>query len=346
MLLERYKQGFATALDVPGVSGTIRANFSDFQVDEQLGFVPSGEGEHCFLLIRKQGENTETVARQIARFAGVPAQAVSYSGMKDRNAITTQWFGVHLPKRTHLRWSDINSPSIEVIEQTWHQKKLRRGVHQSNHFRIVVSALHGDLSTLEQRLRWIQNQGVPNYFGEQRFGLAGQNLLEAERLLLEGQRKNNRHQRGLYYSAARSLLFNCILSERVVQGTWNQSLPGDLMQIDGSQSFFCFDGLDECVIERVAARGLHPTGPLWGKDGVQPQLESLAIERKVLEDFRPFCVALEENDLVLQRRSLRLLVDDLEWAFAEEDQLVLTFKLTRGGFATVVLQELLSVTSA
>lgn len=342
-LLQCYQQGFARVLDTPRAAGRIRAQHADFQVDEQLGFVPSGEGEHCFLRIRKRGENTETVARHIARFAGVAAHAVSYSGLKDRNALTTQWFGVHLPKRTSLNWADLNNATMEVLEQSWHQKKLRRGVHRSNRFHIVVSDLRGELETLEARLQWVRTHGVPNYFGQQRFGIEGRNLLEAERLLLGGYKPKSRHLRSVYLSAARSLLFNCILSERVVAGSWNQALAGDLIQLDASQSFFGFDGQDVQVAQRVAEHALHPTGPLWGKGGAHPQGESLAIERKVLEDFRPLCLALEEHGLLMQRRSLRLMVNDLTWSQSDSRQLELSFTLLRGGFATAVLQELLQV---
>lgn len=341
VLLQRYQKGFARALEVPRVTGRIRADYADFQVDEQLGFVPSGEGEHCFLHLRKQGENSETVAQHIARFAGVAAHAVSYSGLKDRNAITTQWFGVHLPKRTKIDWAGLNSDKLTLLEQTWHQKKLRRGVHQGNRFRIVVSDLQGVLETLEARLQWVSAHGVPNYFGQQRFGIAGRNLLEAERMLLSGSRPKSRHLRSVYYSAARSLLFNSVLSERVTEGTWDQALDGDLLQFDASQSFFVFDGQDEQAKLRIANQQLHPSGPLWGKGGSQPQRAALAIERKVLEDFLPICAALEAHDLQSQRRSLRLRVNALEWARSADNQLELSFTLVRGAYATAVLQEIL-----
>ncbi|HEX4974378.1 MAG TPA: tRNA pseudouridine(13) synthase TruD [Pseudomonadales bacterium] len=340
-LLQRYQQEFAHVLETPRVTGRIRAEYADFQVDEQLGFVPSGEGEHCFLRIRKQGENSEAVAQHIARFAGVRAHAVSYSGLKDRNAITTQWFGVHLPKRTKIDWTGLNSDKLTVLEQTWHQKKLRRGVHQGNRFRIVVSDLRGELETLEARLQWVGAHGVPNYFGQQRFGIDGRNLLEAERMLLSGYRPKSRHLRSVYYSAARSLLFNSVLSERVTEGTWDQALDGDLLQFDASQSFFVFDGQDDQVKLRVANQQLHPSGPLWGKGSIHPQRASLAIERKVLEDFLPICAALEDHELQLQRRSLRLKVNALTWTRSEAHQLELSFSLVRGAYATAVLQEIL-----
>ncbi|MBL4607671.1 MAG: tRNA pseudouridine(13) synthase TruD [Pseudomonadales bacterium] len=220
MLLERFQQGFDTAFGTPDARGVIRSEAAHFQVEEQLGFEPSGEGEHCFLLIQKTGENTESVARKLARFAGVPARDVSYSGLKDRNAVTTQWFGVHLPKRDVFAWSEINEQNLQVLQQTWHRKKLRRGVHQSNRFKITIAELSGQSDELSHRLERIKASGVPNYFGEQRFGFGGQNLVHAEDLLLQNKKVKQRHLKSMYLSSARSLLFNSVLSERVKQGSW------------------------------------------------------------------------------------------------------------------------------
>lgn len=342
MLLERFQQGFRTALGNPEMSGSIRSEAAHFQVEEELGFEPCGEGEHCFLLIQKTGENTEAVARKLARFAGVPAKMVSYSGLKDRNAVTTQWFGVHLPKRDSFDWAEINAAGLKVLQQTWHRKKLRRGVHQANRFQITVTNLSGPCEQITDRLEEIKASGVPNYFGEQRFGFNGHNLLHAEDLLLKGKATRKRHLRSIYLSSARSLLFNSVLSARIAQGSWNQILEGDLAILEGTESFFPCDAEDESIKPRLDALNLHPSGPLWGKGGALPGSEVLAIEKKVLEDFQPICQALEKNDLSMQRRSLRLVVNDLHWKFSDQgkEALTLRFSLRRGGFATAVLKEL------
>jgi tRNA pseudouridine13 synthase len=345
LLLERFQQGFDTALGKPDVNASIRSEAAHFQVEEELGFEPCGEGEHCFLLIQKTGENTEAVARKLARFASVPAKMVSYSGLKDRNAITTQWFGVHLPKRDRFDWTEINEPGLKVLQQTWHRKKLRRGVHQINRFQITITNLSSPCDEITHRLEKIKATGVPNYFGEQRFGFDGQNLVHAEELLLKEKAVKKRHLRSMYLSSARSLLFNSVLSARVTQGNWNQAVEGDLMILEGTESFFPCDMEDETIKPRLDALNLHPSGPLWGKGGALPGTEVLAIEKKVLEDFQPICQALEKNDLSMQRRSLRLAVNDLHWEFSDQDQdaLTLRFSLRRGGFATAVLKELVNL---
>ena len=347
-MLSRYQQGFARSDDTPTAKGILRARNEDFQVVEQLGFEPSGDGEHCFLKIRKTGENTESVARLLARHAGVPARLVSYSGLKDRNAVTTQWFSVHLPKRNIVEWSVLNSPSIEVLQQAWHARKLRRGVHKKNHFRIVLSNLKGEQPDIEACLQQIKNEGVPNYFGEQRFGYDGNNLVVAEKLLSVGDKSIKRHQRGFYYSSARSLLFNSILSERVQANCWASLVPGDLVMMDGSNSFFLFDEMDASINQRVAEKKLHPTAPLCGRGDKHSVTDALAFERKVLEDFPLICQGLEKAGLEMHRRALRLMVNNLAWKFennADGSQLMMDFELNTGGFATSVLREIIDYSS-
>ncbi|MBL4607672.1 MAG: tRNA pseudouridine(13) synthase TruD [Pseudomonadales bacterium] len=125
----------------------------------------------------------------------------------------------------------------------------------------------------------------------------------------------------------------------------DQTLEGDLMILEGTESFFPYDPEDETIASRLALLNLHPTAPLWGKGGVLPSAETLAIEKEILEDFQPICQALEEKDLSMQRRSLRMVVNDLHWDFSyqEKEALTLSFSLRRGGFATAVLKELVNV---
>lgn len=320
----------------------IRKEANHFQVEELLGFTPGGEGEHCFLYIQKTAENTEAVARKLAAFAGVPMRSVSYCGLKDRNAVTRQWFSVHLPKRDELCWGELNSPRLRVLKQAWHQKKLRRGVHHGNRFRITITDMSGDLDCLSERLGKISASGVPNYFGDQRFGREGNNLIKAEEMLLLRKKIKHRHLRSLYVSAARSILFNMVLSERVAKGNWNQVVPGDVMMLEGGESVFSFDPSDETLANRTEALKIHPTGPLWGKGGKLSAEEAHAIESKALEPFQAICWSLEASNLAMQRRSLRLLINSMHWEWVGDGKkaIVLGFELCRGGFATAVLKEL------
>lgn len=212
----------------PSLSGIIRSHTSDFKVDEKFAFEPSGEGEHALLHIKKEDTNTDWLARQISQLAGVRKVDVSYAGLKDRNAITTQWFSVWLPGKPDPDWSLLNSENIEVLTSCRHNRKLRRGSLRGNQFTLIVRQVEGNSSDLEKRINIIKQNGVPNYFGKQRFGIDGRNLDKAE-IMFAGKREKDRFKRSIYLSAARSAMFNDILSQRVEMNKWADAIAGDVM---------------------------------------------------------------------------------------------------------------------
>ncbi len=327
----------------PEISGTIRTIAEDFRVDEDLGFEPDGTGEHVFLSIRKRNANTDWVARQIARVAGVRPGDVSYAGMKDRNAVTTQWFSVQLPGRDMPEWTPMLSDNLQVLSAVRNSRKLRRGALRGNRFTLVVRELSGASAELEPRLQGIATHGVPNYFGVQRFGHDAGNLDKAEALFSGKLKVRDRHIRGLYLSAARSHLFNQVLSRRVMDGTWNKALPGEVLMLNGSHSVFTADDIDATLEQRIVAFDIHPTGPLWGRGRPMPHDQVLAVEEAALTDYAMFKTGLENAGLSQERRALRLMVNDLAWEFATADTLQLSFNLPAGAYATSVLREMIQV---
>ncbi|WP_439135067.1 tRNA pseudouridine(13) synthase TruD [Pseudomaricurvus sp.] len=312
-----YTLDWAYAYGEPQVMGVFRQTPEDFQVVENLGFELTGQGEHVYLHIEKRGENTAWLARQIARLAGVQNNDVGYAGLKDRHAVTRQWFSIYFPKGEEPNWKELETETTRLLEVTRHSQKLRRGAHQSNHFVIRLHQLEGDLSGLSQRLKRVAADGVPNYFGLQRFGHGGNNLNEANRILVEGGRIGNRQKRGMMLSAARSYLFNQVLSVRINDGTWNTGLEGDVLTDDGACG----------------------TGPLWGRGRPLVSAECLALEEKVLSKPEGWCDALEHVGLSQERRPLLLrpqqFVSHLEGATLE-----VSFSLPPGTYATAVLREL------
>jgi tRNA pseudouridine13 synthase len=314
----------------------------DFQVSEIPLLEPEGDGEHIWVLVRKRLQNTADVAGLLARCAGVPQRDVSYAGLKDRQAVTEQWFSVHLPGRTLPDWSAIGSPDVSVLQQARHGRKLRRGALRGNRFRIKVRDLVTDPVQLQYRLETIAAEGVPNYFGEQRFGRNGSNLRIAERLFSNPRMRLSRHQRGLALSAARSLLFNAVLSRRVSEGSWNRALPGDAMQLQGSHSYFIAILVDAELQQRVAAHDVHPTGPLHGRGAAAVEAGVLALETAVLAGYPGWRAGLEAAGLKQERRALRLIPEDLGWTQPEANVLCMEFSLPAGAYATSVLRELLS----
>jgi len=321
----------------------IRSKPEDFQVDEQLRFQPEGEGEHVLLHLRKRNTNTEWLSKQLAEFAGVPYRDVSYAGLKDRNAVTRQWFSVRLPVTKDLDWTGLESEEIQLLEAVRHRRKLRRGALSQNRFCLRLRELDAKPDEMEQRLQQISLQGIPNYFGEQRFGHDGNNLTMVDRLFSGELKKVARHKRSIYLSAARSYLFNLVLARRLEQGSWNRAIPGDIMQLDGSGSHFSVTEIDETIQQRIADLDIHPTGPLRGKGERKVTGAIAELEQQVLEAYPEWLDGLIRFGLSHDRRALRARVIGLKWNWLPDGDLELEFALNPGSYATMVLRELVEI---
>lgn len=321
-----------------------------FVVNEQLDIEFSGEGEHLWVFIQKSGMNTVHAAKLLADWAGIPERDVGYSGLKDRQAVTTQWFSLRIPNRT-LPEAPFNpsianetpldkqtesavsttepaketghpQEQITVLKQHWHNKKLSRGAHKANQFILTLTEVQADdLEAVESRLQQIAQEGVPNYFGGQRFGHGGNNISEAlkwfhaehlkaattvhaeptehtastvsERDDNRSDRKPDRkkprkiskrlrEQQSMRLSAARSLIFNRILARRVADHTWHTGLAGEVFNLAGTGSIFASETLDAALLERVQAQDIHPTAPLWGIDNDKVSGSARELEDKII----------------------------------------------------------------
>ena len=334
---------WAYVAEKPAGQALMRQSPEDFVVDEQLGFAPDGEGDHAMLLIEKRNTNTDWLARDLARHAGVKPVDIGFAGLKDRIAVTTQWFTINLAGKDEPDWSALNGEEVRVIEVSRHRRKLKRGSLRGNRFRITLRQVSANRVELESRLQRIASDGVPNYFGEQRFGRDGANIDRARRLFEGRFREKNRTKRGLYLSAARSLLFNEVLSSRVAAGNWNQALAGDVMILDGRRGSFLVEQVDAEILERLAAMEIHPTGPLWGRGELPTHDTIRQLEEKVLTDYPDLREGLEKAGMEMERRALRLPVEGLTWSWPEADSLQLEFALHSGCYATTVLRELIDV---
>jgi len=330
----------------PAGRGVIRATAEDFQVDELLGFTPDGEGEHLLLQIRKRHTNTLWLARQLARVAGIPARDVGYAGLKDRHAVTTQWFSIHLAGRAEPDWSPLLSGQIELLSRQRHRRKLRTGALLGNRFHLWVRALQADPRQLLARLEQLRRRGLPNYFGEQRFGHDYANLQQAQALFERRLGRIERRQRGLYISAARSQLFNQVLGARIEQASWERPLTGDQMLVTGSRSQFPAGQPEPLLQRRCRGLEIHPSGPLWGRGRPLVSGEALALEEAALRPFGAWRDGLEHVGLQQQRRALRVLPGELSWDLSQAGSLGLEFTLPAGSYATVLLRELLEARAA
>lgn len=333
--------------DIADCQATIRAAAADFQVAEHLPFSPEGEGSHVWLYVQKTGTNTDWLAQQIARFAGVSPVAVGYAGLKDRHAVTCQWFSINLQGLPEPDWSQMESAEVKVLKHVRHSKKLKRGALGGNHFTLRLTDMQGDKALWELNLQRIAKAGVANYFAEQRFGRDGLNLQKANDWFNGGAAPQKRNQRSMIISAARSWLFNLVLAERIKQQNWDTAITGDIMLLSGTRaSYFLAEAVDETIKNRLAEMDIHPTGPLWGKGDAPNTLDSLALEKHVLADWYGWQAELEKLGLSHERRALRLFPTNFDWQFANDNSLTVSFDLPPGSYATAVLRELALISDA
>lgn len=315
----------------------------DFHVNEFFSAPFSAEGEHLLVRIEKRGMTTEEVVKSVARFINKPAKLISYAGLKDRQALATQWLSIHLPGEAISGVEHWAAPGWRVLEWTRHNKKLKPGFLAGNHFVIRLHQV-SNMQDLETRIERIKHTGVPNYFGEQRFGREAGNLTSAQALLVEGRKVKDRFLKGLYCSAARSWLFNLILAQRVINGTWNKIIPGDVLQLSGSNSIFVANEIDEALILRIADRDISPASPLPGRAKKMVRGEALDIMNQIYEQWAPWLAGLEKQGLEEAWRANILHVGDFKHRI-EGDSVTLSFTLPAGAYATVVLRELVHYSS-
>jgi len=292
-------QCLAFAYGAPEAEGRYRVHCDDFCVVER-SLAAAGQGEHEYLLIEKVGANTAWIAERLADHAGVEVMAVGHAGRKDRYAKTTQAFTVHVGLNALTDWSTWSLPGVQIIAQSRTLKKLRPGDHLGNRFKLVLRDVSGDLAL---RLERIREQGFPNYFGPQRFGREGRNLVDAEAFLQGAKRP--RHMRSLLLSAARSQLFNEYLSRKITADGWNAVQAMDV-------------------------------GPLFGRSR-DPQLGEADLDIRGARWLK----GLVREKVSAGVRPLMVVPETLAWRVLGEGCWELEFGLPPGSYATSLLRELL-----
>ncbi|MEA3404941.1 MAG: tRNA pseudouridine(13) synthase TruD [Pseudomonadota bacterium] len=329
--------------------GVYKQSAEDFVVEEQIAYGLSGEGEHLWCWVEKRGENTDWVSHQLAKWANVPTSRIGVAGQKDRHAVTRQWFSIQLPGREDPNPKDLELDTVKIVKMVRHQRKLQTGGLKGNHFQLVIRDINGQCDDIEQRLEAIRSQGVPNYFGEQRFGKYGNNLPKATAFFKGELTRVKRNQKSMYISAARSWMFNLILSERIKQNSWNHFVTGDVVQLEGSSRWFEDDNSTD-LAERVEQADLHPTGAMLGRGELPSKGLVLELERQVIEPYAEWITGLDELGLKQDRRALRVMPENVTWEWldkgSENKSLKVCFALPSGSYATMVLRELMNVRDA
>jgi len=314
----------------------------DFIVIEKLTFQPENKGSHAFLKIQKKDTNTQWVIKELAKFCQVPEKTIGYAGLKDRQAITTQWFSVNLEGITEPNWDKFDVDNIDILEQTYHPKKLKVGTIESNHFEIKLKNISSEhINKIHNIQAKISSSGFPNYFGEQRFGIDEQNIAKARRWFNSEIKVKQRNQKSIYLSAARSLLFNEFLSSRIAQFGWNNLINGEQMILDGSHSFFTVEKISKEIEERFTLGDIHPSLSLWGKGNLTSLNELNEFEQLQAYKLSFWANHLENKGLKQDRRSIRVIPKDLQSSYDPETQsFKIKFSLPSGTYATMLLREL------
>lgn len=328
----------------PLSQGLLKASPEDFLVVEDLGFAPDGEGEHVLVRILKNGCNTRFVADALAKFLKIHAREVSFAGQKDKHAVTEQWLCARVPGKEMPDLSKFQLEGCQVLEYARHKRKLRLGALKGNQFTLVLREI-SDRDDVETRLQAIAEHGVPNYFGAQRFGIGGSNLLGALRWAESGAPVRDRNKRSFWLSAARSALFNQIVSERLKKPDFNQVVDGDALQLSGRGSWFVASVEEQATLQaRVDARELMITAALPGSGDWGTQRDALEFEKAVLAEEIALQSLLEREKVEAARRAMLLYPQQMSWNWWDDVTVELCFWLPAGSFATSVVRELINTT--
>ncbi len=328
---------FITAT-LPGVGGVIKAVPEHFQVEEVLPYSPCGEGEHVFVTVRRAGWNTADAATALGDLFSVRGPDVGWGGRKDKNAVTTQTFSLRLPVGVPLKEVEtrIDALPFEIIRLDRHRNKLKIGHVAANRFRIVLSRVEPNtVKRAETIAAALKRSGVPNYYGEQRFGAAYGNLDRAVALLKRGKAHGKKD--AFMVSVLQSALYNCWLIERIQRGQFNTLLQGDVARKTDTGGLFIAEDLAEATL-RFEARRISYTGPIYGHKMMAAAGPAADYENRVLQRFGLDRAIFKPLRAPGSRRPAILNMDDLAIAPAAEG-LLFTFTLPSGAYATTVLRE-------
>ncbi|WGE66787.1 tRNA pseudouridine(13) synthase TruD [Actinobacillus equuli subsp. haemolyticus] len=328
-------------LGQPQQAGRLKAEFADFIVREELGYPLSGEGEFVAVKIRKTNANTLFVGEQLAKFAGISAKNMSYAGLKDRHAVTEQWFCLHLAGKETPDFSQFECEGVEILEITRHNRKIRVGSLVGNHFEVLLRDV-SESDELKQRLGQLQTVGFPNYFTEQRFGRDGHNLTQALRWANGEINVKDRKKRSFYLSAARSEVFNLVVSQRIADCLTQTVLAGDYVQLAGSNSFFVVEQNEIAETQlRLDSGDVLLTAPLIGEKSLESNANEM--EKTIVERHAVLVELMKKERMANARRAMFCKPQNFSWEF-ESEGLRLKFFLDSGSYATALVRELIQLT--
>lgn len=323
--------------------GQIRTKSEDFKVSEQLDIELSGEGEHLWMYIQKKDTNTDWLAKQLSNICQVPRRNIGFAGLKDRHAITQQWFSVQLPQISDIEKINFALPDeITVLNFNRHNRKIKTGQLDGNRFEITIRNIEGDVTEIEKNINEIIIQGVPNYFGEQRFGIDMGNITKAIDWFNGNYKVKSKNLKSLLISSARSYIFNSILAERINLGIWNQPVRGDILQLNNSNSWFRdSDATAQEISKRLREFDIHISAAMWGEKEPPCVHDCAELENRIANKFPELLEGLRKFRLKQERRSIRVYPMNFSHQW-QQGNLVLNFTLQPGCYATSVIREIIT----
>jgi tRNA pseudouridine13 synthase len=298
----------------PRFGGIIKQIPQDFKVSEQLNIEFTQEGDYLYLYLEKEDYTTPYLSNYLKTYFGIPNQ---FAGMKDRRAVTRQWFSMSHSATDQLGGL-VLPPGVKLIDKARHSEPIRERMIAYNTFQVRVRDLPQSFGAhWPVLLKAIKEKGVPNYYGSQRFGLDGDNAIKGYQLIKDRKAniKDGQWRERLFLNALQSFLFNDWVKQRIDQDRELRTLEGDVLHLG-----------------KVA-------GPIYGKKMTPATDSALALEKKILAQY-----GLDDRDMGVMmgaRRALSLEVLDLHCELEKDTQAIFSFKLASGGYATSVLREIL-----
>ena len=336
-----------------GLGGQLRASAEDFEVEEVPAYLPAGAGDHLYLWVQKRDCAAPVLLSTLSRALQVGERDIGIAGAKDAAAVTRQWVSVPRAAEARLQAEQtqgaLASAGIEVLETRLHGNKLRTGHLRGNRFVLTVRGVDVARAqeALQPMLASLQERGMPNFYGPQRFGRDAQNVARGLSWL-SGRREGPRRgvERRFLCSAVQSALFNAYLAARLADQTLSRVLEGELLQVVRSGGPFW----SEDVVAEQARYDAHevvPSGPMFGPQMRQPKGEAALRERAVLETAGLDAAAFARAGKLMAgtRRALVVWPEELQGQLdAQAATLTLRFVLPPGSYATVLTGELLDTT--
>ena len=361
----------------PDWSAQFKTCAEDFVVDEKLSFnldevdnsAENNSYEHLYVRIEKKNLNTLAIVSFLTDYFQVATEDIHFAGLKDKHAITRQWFSIRLPgqKRkidtallknfnlyryvnpcsrhnSSLKTQLLSHPGqikveCKILEAIWHSVALKRGAISENQFSIVLRGLGAVNAEVLAMMQQLKHSGFANYYGLQRFGHNGRNLQNA-RSWFNGDIQVDKPQQSLLISSARSFLFNQILANRVLDNCWNVLKPADNVQCNRGQRFFKFDQSDADIQSKIDLGECNPAVALFRREEIGKGNDNATIASSVYKLTPELSNGLAKLSFNHRVRPLRVMPGNFSWTIEHQQNLLLKFSLPSGSYATTLIQQL------